>query len=874
MTGGLSPGMRQYQAAKQQYPDALLLFRMGDFYETFGADAEIVARELDIVLTSRSSDSAGKKIPLAGVPYHAADAYIARLVRRGYKVAVGEQVEDPRKAKGLVKREVVRVITPGTVIESELLGSAEARTLVAVAPDRRGDLAGVASLDVSTGAFSVLVTRAGSDCAGLRTELARIGPTEVIVPSSADPDLIAAAREICPVVTPYPDESFAPGTAEDLLKRHFQTATLEGFGCAGLPQAVGAAGAALAYAQEMHHAPLTHITMLSTRTAEERMVLDEITLRNLELVSTIRGEAKDGTLLSVLDRTGTSMGARLLKSCLVSPLLNREQIERRLDAVSFFVDHPLIRAEVRSLLHRSADIERIAGRIAYGSATPRDLVTLNRSLTVLPMISSLLSDPAVTVPPEVAAALAGIRDPGAITELIERALVDDPPANTRNGGMIRDGYDETLDHFRSLSGSGKDWIIDLQQKERERTGIRTLKIAYNRVFGYYIEVSKANAALVPAEYDRKQTTTNGERYTTPALREQEQQIAEAEEHLLERETTLFADLLTTLAGSVPMLQQNAASVAWLDLYAALAEVAVQDGFTRPVIIDEPKVLIRGGRHPVVEQHVEGGFIPNDTSMDGAEEQILIITGANMAGKSTYMRSLAILCIMAQMGSYVPADHATIGLVDRVFTRVGAFDDLTRGQSTFMVEMVELANILNHVTPQSLVILDEIGRGTSTVDGYSIARAVLEFLHGKGKSGPRTLFATHFHELVDVEATLKRVRNYHLAVQETGTDVVFTRQLIPGATDKSYGIHVATLAGVPRKVTERATAILAEVMGREYNEAPKKARYTQMLLISPESETVEHPAVKALRAINPDDLSPLQALQALYALKEQMRGGGA
>jgi DNA mismatch repair protein MutS len=865
--------MRQYQAAKQQYPDALLLFRMGDFYETFGADAEIVARELDIVLTSRSSDSAGKKIPLAGVPYHAADGYIARLVRRGYKVAVGEQVEDPKKAKGLVRREVVRVITPGTVIESELLGSAEARTLVAVALDRRTDQTGVASLDVSTGAFSVLVTRSGSDYSGLRTELARIGPTEVIVPTSADPDLIAAAREICPVVTPYPDESFAPGTANELLKHHFQTATLEGFGCAGLPLAIGAAGAALAYALEMHHAPLTHITTLSTRTAEERMVLDEITLRNLELVSTIRGEAKDGTLLSVLDRTGTSMGARLLKSCLVSPLLNREQIEERLDAVSFFVDHPMVRSEVRNLLHRSADIERIAGRIAYGSATPRDLVTLNRSLTVLPMISSLLSDPEVTVPAEVATAVAGIQDPGAITDLIERALVDDPPANTRNGGMIRDGYDETLDHFRSLSGSGKDWILDLQQKERERTGIRTLKIAYNRVFGYYIEVSKANAALVPAEYDRKQTTTNGERYTTPALREQEQQIAEAEEHLLERETTLFAALLTSLAGSVPMLQQNAASVAWLDLYSALAEVAVQDGFTRPVIIDEPKVLIRGGRHPVVEQHVEGGFIPNDTSMDGAEEQILIITGANMAGKSTYMRSLAILCIMAQMGSFVPADHATIGLVDRVFTRVGAFDDLARGQSTFMVEMVELANILNHVTPQSLVILDEIGRGTSTVDGYSIARAVLEFLHGKGKSGPRTLFATHFHELVDVEATLKRVRNYHLAVQETGTDVIFTRQLIPGATDKSYGIHVATLAGVPRKVTDRATAILAEVMGREYSTTPKKARYTQMLLISPESEAVEHPAVKALRGINPDDLTPLQALQALYALKEHLRGGG-
>nr|WP_236610430.1 DNA mismatch repair protein MutS [Methanosphaerula palustris] len=865
--------MRQYQAAKQQYPDALLLFRMGDFYETFGADAEIVARELDIVLTSRSSDSAGKKIPLAGVPYHAADGYIARLVRRGYKVAVGEQVEDPKKAKGLVRREVVRVITPGTVIESELLGSAEARTLVAVALDRRTDQIGVASLDVSTGAFSVLVTRSGSDCSGLRTELARIGPTEVIVPASADPDLIAAAREICPVVTPYPDESFAPGTANELLKHHFQTATLEGFGCAGLPLAIGAAGAALAYALEMHHAPLTHITTLSTRTAEERMVLDEITLRNLELVSTIRGEAKDGTLLSVLDRTGTSMGARLLKSCLVSPLLNREQIEERLDAVSFFVDHPMVRSEVRSLLHRSADIERIAGRIAYGSATPRDLVTLNRSLTVLPMISSLLSDPEVTVPAEVATAVAGIEDPGSITDLIERALVDDPPANTRNGGMIRDGYDETLDHFRSLSGSGKDWILDLQQKERERTGIRTLKIAYNRVFGYYIEVTKANAALVPAEYDRKQTTTNGERYTTPALREQEQQIAEAEEHLLERETMLFAALLTSLAGSVPMLQQNAASVAWLDLYSALAEVAVQDGFTRPVIIDEPKVLIRGGRHPVVEQHVEGGFIPNDTSMDGAEEQILIITGANMAGKSTYMRSLAILCIMAQMGSFVPADHATIGLVDRVFTRVGAFDDLARGQSTFMVEMVELANILNHVTPQSLVILDEIGRGTSTVDGYSIARAVLEFLHGKGKSGPRTLFATHFHELVDVEATLKRVRNYHLAVQETGTDVIFTRQLIPGATDKSYGIHVATLAGVPRKVTDRATAILAEVMGREYSTTPKKARYTQMLLISPESEAVEHPAVKALRGINPDDLTPLQALQALYALKEHLRGGG-
>jgi len=863
MTDGPTPAMRQYYSVKNRYPDAIIFFRMGDFYETFGEDAGVVARELDITLTARGKDRKGDRMPLAGVPHHAADGYIARLVGRGYKVVICDQVEDPKTAKGVVKREVTRVITPGTLIDSSMLGSAGARYLMAVAPDRK-DTFGLAFLDVSTGEFFVSAGSGGREYADVVSEAVRYRPSEAILPEALDEGLAGRLESIGVTVSRYRDDAFDPDAACRLLCEQFGTATLDGYGCAQMTGAVAAAGAALHYARETQQSPLPHITGLSTRVPSGTMVLDAITLRNLEITTGIRGEGDRSTLLAALDVTETSMGSRTMRSFLVAPLVRKAAIEERLDAVEWLIGHTVERQALRAALGDFADIERIAGRIAYGNAGPRDLAMLRESLSAVPGVKTLLPG---DLPTLVREALDAMSDHASASDLIGRAIMDDPPALAKSGGMIREGFNAKLDELRGLATTGKDWIVEFQQQERERTGIRSLKVAYNRVFGYYIEVTKPNLPLVPPEYERRQTTANGERYTIPDLREKEALIATAEERLSALEAEIYAELVRTLAAEVPGLQATARAVGLLDVYSALAEVAARYGYSRPAIEESGRIVIRDGRHPVVERHLPVPFVPNDTELDSAGDQIMIITGANMAGKSTYMRAVALCCIMAQMGCFVPARHATIGIVDRVFTRVGAFDDLASGQSTFMVEMLELANILNNATPQSLVVLDEIGRGTSTLDGCAIARSVVEFLHGRAIAGPRTLFATHFHDLIDLEGSQKRVKNFHFAVKDTGQDVVFLRKIIPGATDRSYGVHVARLAGLPKKVTDRAMDLLKEASVRELPTGVRAPRYTQMLIVDPgEGAVAENPAVGELKRLNPDEMTPIEALNALCRLR--------
>jgi len=869
----VSPVMRQYQDLKNQHPDTILLFRIGDFYETFYHDAELIARELDIVLTSRSK-SGEAKIPLAGVPYHAAEGYIAKLVGKSYKVAVVEQVDDPKTTKGILRRELARIITPGTVIDPSMLASASAAYLMALCPDARGKEWGCALLDISTGDFFVSAIPHDEPLQNLTSEIARYRPAECILPASVPAPVAETIGRMGVLVSRFRDEAFSRERAEKILCSHFAVASLAGYGCDDLA-AIGAAGAALAYAKETQNSPLAHITAISTRSSSQSMTLDAITLRNLEVTESIRTGAKGATLFGCLDQTKTPMGSRLLHHQLVRPLLDIGAIQERLDAVEYFSDATTTRLALRSALGRFTDIERIAARVSYGNAGPRDLVALADSLAALPDLKKVLAGPDTPVLPQlISHALGNIRELPDTISLIRTAIVDDPPAISRNGGVIRRGFSAELDEITTELHSGKDWIVQLQEKEREKTGIKSLKIGYNRIFGYYIDITKPNLPLVPEHYERKQTTATGERYTLPELQKKEALITNADEKVLSLERALYTDLIDTLRERVVDLQTIASGIAALDVSAALAEVAKTRNYVRPRLDNGDGLVIRDGRHPVVEQGVRGGFVPNDADLSGSDTQILIITGANMAGKSTYMRATALICIMAQAGSFVPARHASIGIIDRIFTRVGAFDDLASGQSTFFVEMLELANILNNVTPKSLVILDEIGRGTSTADGCSIARAVLEYLHGKGTAGPKTLFATHFHELITAEETLKRVKNYHFAVRETKDEVVFLRKLIPGATDKSYGIHVARLAGIPKRVTERADTLLSEGLNHGTGRGTRPQRYTQILLVDEQRQhnPDDHPALKALRQLNPDEMTPLQALNALSELKKTFDGG--
>ena len=868
----LTPVMRQYREIKEKYPDAILFFRIGDFYETFESDAELISRELEIVLTSRSK-SGDNRIPLAGVPYHAADGYIAKLVSKGYKVAVVDQVGDTKTTKGIVKRELVRVITPGTVIDSAMLSSSASSCLLALCPDLKNNQWGMALLDISTGEFFVVMADHDAIFQNILSEIARYRPAECIIPSAV-PDLLRMrVRERGVVVTLFKDEEFSEPGARRTLLEHFQVTSLAGYGCDGSPAAIGAAGAALAYAKETQNSPLSHISSLFLRSSAQGLMLDAITLRNLEVKESIRPETKGATLLSSLDLTKTPMGSRMLTRTLSRPFTDIDEINKRLDAVEFLSVFTPVRLALRKLLTRCADIERIASRIAYGNAGPRELVALADSLSALPKIRSTIQD-CVDIPHHLLNALLDIHDLPESIDLIRSAIVDEPPAIARNGGTIRTGYSQELDDIKGVLHSGKDWIVELQQKEREQTGIKSLKIGYNRIFGYYIDITKPNLHLVPPHYQRRQTTATGERYTLPELQEKETLITHADERVLALERELYTGLVEVLRLTIPDLQATARGIAVLDVSAALAEVAQTRDYIRPQLNTGDAIMIRDGRHPVVEQGVSGNFVPNDTDLASDGTQVMIITGANMAGKSTYMRAVALICIMAQSGSFVPARHASIGILDRIFTRVGAFDDLASGQSTFFVEMLELANILNHVTAKSLVILDEIGRGTSTVDGCSIAKAVLEYLHGRSRSGPKTLFATHFHELVETEGELKRIRNYHFAVKETKNDVIFLRRLIPGATDKSYGIHVARLAGIPKKVTERAESILTETMNREVPAGTRPQRYTQILLIDNDNTSTttaaQHPALDELACINPDEMTPLQALAKITELHHMLK----
>ena len=859
--------LRQYHELKARYPGALLLFRLGDFYELFYEDARLAAGILDITLTSREVGK-GTRIPMCGVPHHALDAYLSRLIDRGYRVAICEQLEDPRLAKGLVKRDVVRVVTPGTVIEAAALPRGANQYLAAVLP---GDARwGLAVCDLSTGEFQITEVSGDTAAARAAEELARMDPREVLVPADSRERLVSLVRPGI-TLTDLERWRFDLSLARQGLLAHFGVATLDGFGAEGLTAAVAAAGALLQYLKDTQLSPLTHIQRMVTYTLDDGLILDERTRRNLEVTRSLADGGVAGSLLSVLDETVTSMGARKLRQWLLQPLARREPLVHRLDAVEHFVQHPQLRESVRRGLKGMADLERLVGRAGHGSAAPRDLVALAAAVRRLPALAESFRDVTVPLLYELIGAI-GTHDD--VAALIERAIVDDPPATLEDGGVIRDGFHDELDALRRAARTGKTWIADLEAAERHRTGIRSLKIGFNKVFGYYIEVSNANLAAVPSEYVRKQTLTTAERFITPDMKEQEAAILGAEERSTALEGELYRSVRDTVAQAAGPLLQTARAVAELDALAALAEVAAVSHYVRPRIVDDPVLEIRGGRHPVVERTLPERFVPNDLHLSAADRAIVLVTGPNMAGKSTYLRQAALIVLMAQVGSFVPADTATIGLADRIFTRVGAVDDLATGRSTFLVEMQEVAHILHHATPRSLIILDEVGRGTSTYDGMSIAWAVVEYLHDH--VGARTLFATHYHELTELGSLLPHVHNVNMLVKEEGDTVIFLRRVADGGADRSYGIHVGRLAGLPGAVIEQAQRILhrleANAGGTAADEPflppiPSRALGVQQLPLPLDRLS---PVEESLLTMSLESMTPLDAMAALHELIEQVR----
>jgi DNA mismatch repair protein MutS len=840
----------------------VVMFRLGDFYEMFDDDAELAARELDLVLTSRPV-SKGERVPMAGVPHHAVEGYIARLVEKGYHVAVIEQVGS-EPIGGLTPREVSRVITPGTIIEPGMLADTRHNYLLALAPesDRQGTswaAVGLAYVDISTGEFAATQLGGDDTTMGVVEELARLEPREVLLPAGWAERGVTLPPETH--LTSLPDYRFEHGFARQALLDHFEVATLDGFGLQDKPLAVRAAGAILAYLQETQRGALRQLTTMHSYTTASFMTLDAATRRNLELTQTIREGGKRGSLLGVLDRTVTPMGGRLLRTWIGQPLLDRARLEARLDAVGVLYEHGTARAEIREGLRHVSDLERLANRLLVGRAGPRDLLALADSLEAVPDLRAIITEADALQPVHDAL------DPcPEIVELVRRAIIDDPPATLNAPGVIRSGFSDELDKVLVSSRDAKDWVARLEETERERPGIKSLKVGFNRVFGYYLEVSHANTDKVPEDYIRKQTLVNSERYITPDLKEYEALILNAEERLLEIEDRLFREVCDQVIARSASLLRTARALAHLDAFASLAEVAAREGYVRPVLVDEDVLDIHDGRHPVVEKLLRGErFVPNDTIFD-AHERLHIITGPNMAGKSTIIRQVALIVLLAQIGSFVPAREATIGLVDRIFTRIGAQDEIHAGQSTFMVEMVELALILAHATRRSLIVLDEVGRGTSTYDGMAIARAVVEYVHNNPRLGARTLFATHYHELTALSNILPGVVNYNVAVAEEGDDVVFLHRLMPGGTNRSYGIHVAQLAGIPKAVVNRAAEILEEleeagadfvIQKREALDGPMQLSFFQ---------TDPDPVIKFVQDLKVDELSPLDALTKLYELK--------
>jgi DNA mismatch repair protein MutS len=864
--------MQQYSHMKAEHPDALLFFRMGDFYELFYEDATVAARVLEIALTSRSRDRDGVAIPMCGVPYHAASAYIARLVRQGFRVALCEQMEDPRAAKGVVKREVVRVITPGTQLEASALDAGETSYVLAV--DSGATSVGVAWLEPTTGEFFVAEWEDADRFERLRDEIGATRPREILLrPDPTLPDwLFDPTQTEGAIPRARADESaFDPDRARRALLAHFGVVTLEAFGCEHLTHAVAAAGAVLHYVRETQKRDLTHVTSLITRGARDVLVLDSPTRRNLELVESLADGGRRGTLLDILDHTRTAMGGRLLRDWILRPLVEFERIQDRLDAVEELAFRALDRARAREALGQVQDLDRIVGRVTLGTAAPRDLVALARSLRALPPVAETLGD---CNAPLLRLLLKDLDPPLDLAEDVERTLVEDPPALLREGGFIRDGVDADLDELRSTSRGARTTIAAIEERERARTGIASLKVRFNRVFGYYIEVSRSNLALVPPDYVRKQTIAGGERFVTAELKEYEDRVLRADELILGRETRLFEELRARVAGAARRVQQTSRAAAAIDLLASLAEAATRFDYVKPRLTRGDELSYSEGRHPIMERVLAEPFVANDLAMGEGAVRLFVLTGPNMGGKSTFLRQTALIALMAQMGSFVPAREAKVGILDRLFTRVGASDQILRGQSTFMVEMQETAHILRHATARSLVLLDEIGRGTATFDGLSIAWAVAEHI-ARDSAGPKTIFATHYHELVDLAADLPAVGNLHVSAREWRDTVVFLRKIEGGGSDRSFGIHVARLAGLPAPVVVRAQEILHNLESTEFDRegrprlahsdaaAPAGAR--QLALFSGQDEAV----VEELRRVDTDQLTPIQALALLAELRKRL-----
>jgi DNA mismatch repair protein MutS len=869
--------MRQYRKIKAQYPDAIVLFRMGDFYETFEEDAKIAARVLGIALTKRANGAAAD-VPLAGFPHHALDTYLHKLVRAGYKVAICEQLEDPKLAKGIVKRDVVEVITPGVALTDKLLDNRSNNFVCAIY--FKDEKVGFAFADVSTGEFYASEVSVNE----LRNFLDTISPSEILFCKTQKDKVEQAIGDIQikPALTKLEDWVFKYDYAFETLTNHFQTQSLKGFGIDDIELGVICAGAVMHYLQETQKTKLIHIKKISRYDTGDYMLLDSATKRNLEIAISYLGETTYGTLFSVIDKTQTPMGARLLKKWVLRPLKKIEPIRKRLEAVKELYENSNLRKNLFEILGEIGDVERLISRIAIrshipgttGRANPKDLINLKESLKKIPKIKSLLSNTSSETLQKIHKLLNPLQE---VVDLIENAIVDEPPSTVSDGGVIRDGYNAELDELRFIARSSKEFIANLQQKERERTGIPSLKIDYNSVFGYYIEVTKAHLDKIPEDYIRKQTLVNAERFITPELKEYEEKIFTAEEKISALEAELFNQIREKVSGYTEEIQKNAQLIAMLDCFVSLAEVAVENNYTCPIVDESDVIEIKGGRHPVVEKILPVGekFVPNDVLLDNGENQILIITGPNMSGKSVFLRQVGLIVLLAQIGSFVPADYARVGIVDRIFTRVGASDNIAGGESTFLVEMHEMANILNNATPKSLILLDEVGRGTSTFDGISIAWAITEYIHENIKA--KTIFATHYHELNELAELFPRIKNFKADVKELGDKIIFLHKIVPGYADHSYGIEVAKMAGLPEEVTERAKEILINLEQKELTPQGKGKRKISKEILKEKFqislfEMSDSKLREEILNLDIDNMTPVQALMKLNELKGKIKRG--
>ena len=873
-----TPMMQQYLETKKEYPDCILFYRLGDFYEMFFDDALTASKELEITLTGKNCGME-ERAPMCGVPYHAVEGYLNKLVQKGYKVAICEQMEDPKLTKGLVKREVVRIVTPGTNLDTNALDETKNNYIMCIVYTE--DKYGISIADVTTGDY--YMTEVDSE-RKLLDEISKFMPSEIICNESfymSSVDLDDLKNRLGITIYSLDSWYFGDDTAVSTLLEHFKVASLAGLGLDGYDCGVIAAGALLKYLYETQKTTLEHLTQIQPYSTNRFMVIDSSTRRNLELVETLREKQKRGSLLWVLDKTKTAMGARMLRSFIEQPLIEKEKIEERLDALEELNNHMITREELREYLNPVYDLERLIGKAVYQTANPRDLLAFKTSLKMLPPIKTLLGEFSSRLMKELDEQLDPLED---LWELIENSIDEEAPISLRDGGMIKAGYDEEIDRLRNAKTEGKNWLAKLEEQEREKTGIKNLRIKYNKVFGYYLEVTNSYKDLVPEYYTRKQTMTNAERYITPELKELEDVILGAEDKLTALEYDIFCSVRRQIADEVVRIQHTAKAVATLDVMASLAWVAERNNYCRPKINEKGVIDIKNGRHPVVECMIQNDmFIANDTYLDNKSNRISIITGPNMAGKSTYMRQSALIVLMAQIGSFVPAESANIGIVDRIFTRVGASDDLASGQSTFMVEMTEVANILRNATSSSLLILDEIGRGTSTIDGLSIAWAVVEHISNPKLLGAKTLFATHYHELTELEGKLDNVNNYCIAVKEKGDDIVFLRKIVPGGADKSYGIQVAKLAGVPDIVINRAKEICEQLeqadlsnitrnleIGNGKKAKKKKPDELDMAQISLFDTVKDDDIIDEIREMNLGNLTPIDALNKLYELQNKIK----